>query len=297
MTDDASSHNPAHIAPSPPTSKVPLHRVSPEHKPMLSSDEVVREEPLEIRIRDTPIAVLMRTPGQDGELACGFVVTEGIVPARFVRFATHCRKVAPEIGRNIVHVLIPDHVKFDLERTTRNTTASSSCGVCGKASLASVFIEAPAPPRLSRPLNLSNIPAAFDALSAEQPIFDRTGGLHAAGLYNLRTGRLVTAREDIGRHNAVDKVIGRHVIKRNLPLKDHLLLVSGRVSFDITQKAQLAGIAAIAAVSAPSSLAIGLARENDMILIGFARGDRMNVYSGADQIVFDSPAPPSDAPE
>lgn len=258
-----------------------IARIVGDHVEGLITDQVAVEEPLEIRLRGVSLAVLMRTPGHDEELACGFVVTEGIVARTAVRYASHCRTVPPEAVGNVINVMIPDHVGFDPEAFRRQTFASSACGVCGKATLESIFLRADPLRRLSRPLSRPQIAAALEMMRASQPTFDQTGGVHAAGLHDLRRGRMVVVREDVGRHNAVDKVIGHAALQRRLPLSDHLLVVSGRAGFEIVQKALVAGIPALASVSAPSSLAVTLARAAGMVLVGFARGDALNVYSGA----------------
>lgn len=256
-----------------------------------AEDRLVREEPLEVRLRDTAVAVLMRTPGHDEELACGFVVTEGVVARGDVRFASHCRTVPLEARGNVINVMIPDRVAFDPEAWQRNTLASSACGVCGKATLDRLFVRADPLTPLARPLVPEEIGAAMAAMRAQQAVFDQTGGLHAAGLVDLRRGRLVVVREDVGRHNTVDKVIGWAALQRRLPLSDHLLVVSGRAGFEIVQKAWVAGIPALASVSAPSSLAVAMAQRAGMVLIGFVRGDRMNVYAGAEHTRQSDAAP------
>ncbi|MBH22909.1 MAG: sulfurtransferase FdhD [Myxococcales bacterium] len=251
------------------------------------ADQLVREEPLELRLRDVSVAVLMRTPGADEELACGFAVTEGIVAdPRDVRFAAHCRRAMPVYGRNVINLMVPDRLELDLERLRRNTFASSSCGVCGKATIDAVFVRS-APPELTVRVSLARVREAVAQMRASQRVFEATGGLHAAGLVNLRTGRLLAVREDVGRHNAVDKVIGRQVLRRALPLRDHMLVVSGRIGFEIAQKARVAGIPVMAAISAPSSLAVDLARKSGMVMIGFVRSERLNVYAGEKFIDLD----------
>jgi FdhD protein len=249
-----------------------------------SDDTVACEEPLEIRLGDTPLAVVMRTPGHDEELATGFLVTERVV--RSLSDVAAVARGAQAGGRraqgNTVSVMLRPGVKVDLEALRRNLYASSSCGVCGKATLANAL--AVAPP-LDDDLRLS---AAFfhelpERLRKAQAAFDRTGGLHAAGLFTA-DGELVVAREDVGRHNAVDKVVGHAARAGRLPLAGHVLLVSGRISFEIVQKALAARVPVVAAVSAPSSLAIELASAARMTLVGFLRGRGFNVYGRAERV-------------
>jgi len=241
-------------------------------------DLVACEEPLEIQLRGATLAVTMRTPGHDGELVRGFLVTERVVerPADIASIR-HCTVVSdPEAEENVINVVLRDDVAVDFEALRRNLFANSSCGVCGKASVENALGVAP-------PLD---DPARFDAaffrdladrLSTEQPLFARTGGLHAAALV-APSGALEVVREDIGRHNAVDKVIGWALERDRLPLTGHVLMVSGRISFEIAQKALAARIPVVAAVSAPSSLAVDLAERAGLMLVGFLRGGRFNVY-------------------
>ncbi len=249
-------------------------------------DDVVTEEPLEIRIAGQPVAVTMRTPGNDFELANGFLLTEGLVNApEQVRSIQTCSwKESGEF--NVVDVVLSaDAPPFDPASNGRNFYTTSSCGLCGKASIEAIrtrarFDVGSDPLRVSAAL-LASLP---DRLRAAQRVFERTGGLHAAGLFDAE-GALLCLREDVGRHNAVDKVIGWAAIERRIPLRSHLLLVSGRASFELTQKALMAGIPLLAAVSAPSSLAVELAEEAGMTVAGFVRGGAMNVYTGAERVV------------
>ncbi|MEN9735283.1 MAG: formate dehydrogenase accessory sulfurtransferase FdhD [Verrucomicrobiota bacterium] len=244
-------------------------------------DAVAGEEPLEIRVDTRPIAVVMRTPGRDDELALGFLVSEGLI-----RRPSEVRDVRPNprnASGNSIDVLLAPEVTVDFARLTRHVFASSSCGICGATSIQSVRRQFPplsAAPRVSA----ETLIALPDRLRESQTEFSRTGGLHAAGLFDV-SGRLLAVREDIGRHNAVDKLLGWGFREGRLPLQDLGLLVSGRVSFEIVQKALAGGIALVAAVSAPSSLAVEFARRNSQTLIGFLRDGRFNVYSGA----LDSP--------
>lgn len=261
------------------------------------TDVLAVEEPLEIRVLPDdrpngpgparaaiPVAVTMRTPGHDFELAAGFLFTEGLLHAvDQVRTISYC--VDPDLGGgreyNVVSVALRPGEPFDAGRLRRHFYASSSCGVCGKASLDALRARGVGP--VGDPdfrVGAATIARLGDALRGSQRIFDRTGGLHAAGLFDAG-GRLVQLREDVGRHNAVDKLVGWAFLERRLPLAGTLLVVSGRASFEIVQKAAAAGIPVVVAVSAPSSLACDAAREFGMTLVGFARGDRFNVYSGA----------------
>lgn len=243
----------------------------------VDTDVLVREEPLEIRVGSAPVAVVMRTPGHDEDLVRGFLRTERIVSSDAeIRSVRHCDVVdAPESEGNVALARLQPHVHFDLARFRRNMFASSSCGICGKASVeqaldvASPFAD---PPHVSVPRML----AWLDAMRTEQELFEQTGGLHAAAAFD-DADELVAVREDVGRHNAVDKVVG---VVGDRPVAG--LAVSGRVSFEIVQKALAARIPAIVAVSAPSSLAVSLAEASNMTLVAFARGERAAVYSGVD---------------
>lgn len=249
------------------------------------TDDVVREEPLEIRIGGVSIAVVMRTPGHDEELAMGFLATEGVVddPAA-IRSLKHCTVVDdPAAENNVIVATLQPGVDVDLARLRRNLYASSSCGLCGKATIDQVMRRC-AP--LSDDLRVSvqrlySLPAL---LRAAQTVFARTGGLHAAGLFSLHGDALVV-REDVGRHNAVDKVVGWALGQGRLPLQGHVLMVSGRVSYEITLKAIAAGIPMIAAVSAPSSLAIDLAARSGLTLAAFLRDEKLSVYACPERIV------------
>jgi FdhD protein len=233
-------------------------------------DTVATEDPLEIRLGETPLAVVMRTPGDDEDLVTGFLITEGILLA-----PDEIRDIE-RIDASRVAVHLRDGLDVDVARFQRNMFMSSSCGVCGKTSIEQVRLFArPAAAFTIAPGILATL---TDRLRSHQPTFDTTGGLHAAGLFDS-SGRLAAAREDVGRHNAVDKVIGS-VARSAWPLPELVLVVSGRQSFEIVQKAAVAGIGGIVGVSAPSSLAVELAREIGMLLVGFSRGSRFNVYSG-----------------
>ncbi|MFY9552623.1 MAG: formate dehydrogenase accessory sulfurtransferase FdhD [Thermoanaerobaculia bacterium] len=257
-------------------------------------DRVTVEEPLEIRVGAETLAVTMRTPGNDFELAAGWLLSEGIVhrPEEIVRLE-HCREVqSPEEEGNVVVVRATVPAGTLLDRARRLLVTTSSCGLCGKASIEAVHGRFPAvdsPARVS-PAVLAALPGA---LRRAQTTFGQTGGLHGAGIFAL-DGRLLCVREDVGRHNAVDKAIGALFREGRVPLSEAILLVSGRTSFEIVQKAVAAGIPIVAAVSAPSSLAIDLARGSGVALIGFLREGGFNLYSGEERV--DAPSPARSAP-
>ena len=242
-------------------------------------DAIAVEEPLEIRVGGKSVAVVMRTPGHDRELAAGFLVTEGIVRRREdVLDLVYCRTDGGKPEENILDALLAPGAKVDLEKLTRHVFTSSSCGICSKATIDAV--QAQFPP-IAKPLQpkRSVLTALPEKLRAAQAAFDVTGGLHASALFDL-AGTLQVVREDVGRHNALDKVVGHAFFAETLPLTDTLLLVSGRVSFEIMQKALAAGIPCVAAISAPTSAAVEFARASGQVLVGFLRGERMNVYAG-----------------
>jgi len=229
-------------------------------------DRVAVEEPLEIRIGGEPVAVTMRTPGHDEELALGFCLSEGLRPT--------AARVPDDLAANTVDVEAPG---FDPERLRRSFYTTSSCGVCGKGALEAVAVEAP---RVESELcvSLAVVASLPDRLRESQATFEATGGLHATGLFSA-AGELVCAREDVGRHNAMDKVIGRAFLDGLLPLAEHVLCVSGRLSFELVQKAAVAGCPILVAVGAPSSLAVELAADRGITLCGFVRGGTANVYT------------------
>jgi FdhD protein len=250
-------------------------------------DRLATEEPLEIRVarigdEPVPLAVTMRTPGSDFELAVGLLVSEGVVRHRddvvSVRYCTD----GPQLF-NIVTVDLRERVRLDRDRLARNLTMTSACGICGKASIESIACDAEVftggKPRVRGDV-VARLP---DALRAGQRLFDATGGLHAAGLF-APSGDLVVAREDVGRHNAVDKVTGFLLMEGGLPASDRVLVVSGRASFEIMQKAAAAGIPFVAAVGAPSSLAVQTSRDLGMTLCGFVRDGGFNVYAGFERV-------------
>lgn len=250
----------------------------PTHKALGSDpltpalDLLAVEEPLEIRVNGRPLSITMRTPGNDGELAAGFLFTEGILTERADVLAVDC-------GENRVTLTLADGVAAG---TSRNFYTTSSCGVCGKASIESLHAAGCAmlsPVAVSRDV-IHGLPAK---LRETQAAFDHTGGLHGAGMFNT-AGNLQMVREDVGRHNAVDKLIGAAFLEDRLPLADHILMLSGRASFELVQKAAMAGIPVVAAVGAPSSLAVQTAMRFGMTLLGFVRDGRFNVYCGAGNI-------------
>jgi FdhD protein len=239
-------------------------------------DQVAIEEPLEIRLHGRAFAVIMRTPGADCELAAGFLFSERVIrSADELGAIAHCAE-----GPNIVNATLAGEAERRIERVMadrRNVTMNSSCGLCGRQTLESLAVDVE-PIASAWTTSSSMILDLPTKLRAAQTVFDETGGLHAAGLFS-RDGALVDVAEDVGRHNAVDKVVGRRLMREQLPLADHILCVSGRTSFEILQKALFAGISMVAAVSAPSSLAIDLANEFGITLIGFVRGKTFNVYA------------------
>ncbi|MFF8311541.1 formate dehydrogenase accessory sulfurtransferase FdhD [Streptomyces lydicus] len=259
-------------------------------------DTLVAEEPLEIRLNGKPLAITMRTPGDDFALAAGFLVSEGVLgAAEELQNILYCAG-ATEDGVNTYNVVdvktAPGVVIPDLT-LERNVYTTSSCGLCGKASLDAVRTTArwqldtsPDTPVRLDPATLSALP---DRLRSAQRVFERTGGLHAAALFTTE-GELLDAREDVGRHNAVDKIVGRALQQGLLPLSSAVLMVSGRASFELAQKAVMAGIPVLAAVSAPSSLAVDLAQETGLTLVGFLRGSSMNVYAGEHRLTLDAAA-------
>lgn len=256
-------------------------------------DTLVAEEPLEIRLNGKPLAITMRTPGDDFALAAGFLVSEGVLGrADELQNIVYCAGATVDGSNtyNVVDVRTAPGVVIPDITLERNVYTTSSCGLCGKASLDSVRTTArwaiddgaDAPPVRLEPALLAGLP---DRLRAAQRVFDRTGGLHAAALFT-EDGELLDVREDVGRHNAVDKLVGRALQRGDLPLSRTVLLVSGRASFELAQKAVMAGIPVLAAVSAPSSLAVDLAAETGLTLVGFLRGPSMNVYAGEHRIAL-----------
>lgn len=247
-----------------------------------TSDAVATEEPLEIRVRGQAIAITMRTPGHDAELAAGFLLSENILQKRDdITEIAHCREGDAARTENILNVFLAPDVTVDLKQLTRHVFASSSCGMCGKASIESVH-QSFQPLASEISVSATLLCSLPDKLREAQPTFDQTGGLHAAGIFTSM-GDLLVSREDVGRHNAVDKAIG-HQFLADVDLSQSILTVSGRVSFEILQKALAARIPIIVAVSAPSSLAVEFAQQNGQILAGFVRGQTLNIYSGSDRV-------------
>jgi FdhD protein len=243
-------------------------------------DYLAAEEPLEIRVGKDPLSVTMRTPGHDLELAAGFLLTEGFVQRRSQILALEDDPGGDGENRgNVVRTELAPDATPDFEKMRRHFFATSSCGICGKASIDSVRARTLQPPNPSFRLDTDVLVRLPDLLRESQAVFGRTGGLHAAALFDA-SGKLLVLREDIGRHNAVDKVIGWALLEDRTPLGDAILLVSGRGGFEIVQKAIVAGLPVVASVSAPSSLAVQLARELRLTLIGFLRGRRFVVYAG-----------------
>ena len=247
-------------------------------------DFLAAEEPLEIRIGENPLSVTMRTPGHDVELAAGFLFTEGLVQRReqIVALENAANEDDGKRG-NVVRADVVSEALPDFDKLRRHFFAASSCGICGKASIDAVrsrLLRTPNSEFRVKPELIVSLP---DVLRSAQDVFERTGGLHAAALFDSG-GKLLIVREDIGRHNAVDKVVGWALLNGRIPLSDSVLLVSGRGGFEIIQKATVAGIPVVASVSAPSSLAVQLARELRLTLIGFLRGKRFVVYAGEERL-------------
>jgi FdhD protein len=249
-------------------------------------DRAATEEPLEIRLGATPFVVIMRTPGSDRELAAGFLLSERLVRARGdIGAIRHCTEGDEAARANVLNVWLAGAAA---ERAAarvaerRFVTANSSCGVCGRRSIDDLMNNVPAIDGAWR-VGRAVVASLSERLRAAQHTFDETGGLHAAGLFDLE-GTLLRAAEDVGRHNAVDKVIGGEVLEGRVPMEERLLFVSGRTSFEIVQKAVVAGIPLVASVSAPSSLAVDVARQAGVTLVGFVRGDTFNIYTAPERI-------------
>ncbi len=272
------------------TVAVPVVRWGSAARRGAGPDEVVAEEPLEIRValegsdRSDPIAVTMRTPGHDFELAAGFSLTEGIVrSATEIRGIRYCAPPGEEQQFNVVTVDVARSTGFDPERFRRNTYTTSSCGICGRATLDQLRVAGLRPPASTLALDPERLAELPDRLASVQPVFARTGGLHATGIADPE-GRLLLAREDVGRHNAFDKVVGRLALDGQLPASARVAVVSGRASFELVQKSIVAGVPVLAAVGAPSHLAVALAREFGTTLVGFVRPGGFTVYAGAERL-------------
>ena len=245
-------------------------------------DSLVGEEPLQIRLGKRPLSVTMRTPGDDFELAVGFLFTEGII--RSAKDVTNLRYGnGSGANQNIVEVELKRHKTLDLKRFKRNFVANSSCGLCGKAYIEGCLLQGIKRPNLRFRLDPEILCSLPETLRSAQVLFDRTGGLHAAALFEA-SGKLIAAREDVGRHNAVDKLIGWALLQGRVPLADCALLASGRGGFEIIQKSLLAGVPLLASVSAASDLAVQLARECGLTLVGFLRGRRFVCYCGEERL-------------
>jgi FdhD protein len=266
-----------------------VHRARRAHE----QDALVIEEPLEIRLatgdpasrRKQSISITMRTPGHDFELAVGFLCSEGIIQAVDDLAALPVTPPKATPNCNIVEVHLRAGLQLDTGRLLRHFYTTSSCGVCGKASLDALRVRGCSPLPQDRPsIRAKTVHDLPSKLRRAQSVFNSTGGLHAAAIFDVN-GNLICVREDVGRHNAVDKVIGNQLLAGKLPLNDFLLMVSGRTSFEIVQKALMAGVPVVAAVSAPSSLAVSLAEEFGMTLLGFVRGQKFNIYTRAQRIL------------
>ncbi len=257
-------------------------------------DLLAVEEPLEIRLgfgkkenrEQKKIAVTMRTPGNDFELALGFLFTEGIIKEKgAISSIQYCTELqTKENNYNVVRIELNDQIDFDLSKLQRNFYTTSSCGVCGKASIDAVYQQCDKSKKANFPISPSLLLKLPEALKNLQQVFAYTGGLHACALFDKK-GELLLSREDVGRHNALDKLIGACIGSNQNSFKESILLLSGRASFELIQKAAMAGIPVVASVGAPSSLALDLAKENDITLIGFLRDQRFNVYCGEQRII------------
>lgn len=276
------------------TTRRRVTRITVGSVPVVREDQLAVEEPLEIRVGGTALAITMRTPGHDFDLAAGFLVSEGVIWAgEHFSAARYCAGATAEglNTYNVLDVTLAPGIDPPDPSLERNFYTTSSCGLCGKASIDAVRTVS----RYSDEADPLTIDAALlvtfpERLREGQDVFEKTGGLHAAALFDAVTGEMLVLREDVGRHNAVDKVIGWAVKQNRLPLRGTVLQVSGRASFELTQKASMAGIPLLAAVSAPSSLAVELAAETGITVVGFLRGDSMVVYTNAQRVT--SAAPP-----
>jgi FdhD protein len=261
------------------------------------NDAIAIEEPLEIRLEHGPagervvqsISVTMRTPGNDAELASGFLFTEGIINnVACIQQVQHCFIACAENRENVIQVSLAENVLPHLQNTERNFYTTSSCGVCGKGSIEAIrTVSSYNTPPDTNSVNTDVLITLPDTLRLHQKVFADTGGLHASALFTTE-GELLLLREDVGRHNALDKLIGAAINQNRLPLNNLILLLSGRISFELVQKAVMAGVNIIAAVGAPSSLAIQLAQEFNITLVGFLRGQRFNIYTAPERILIPS---------
>ncbi len=258
----------------------PVIRYARGQREIEQPDQLAAEEPLEIRVEGHSIAVVMRTPGHDRELAAGFLVTENLIRSAADIFdITQCG----EAEGQVVNVTLKNPAAFDPAKLTRNVFSSSSCGVCSKATIEAVR-QSFAPVESDCAIRAETLLRLPAALRERQETFNQTGGLHACALFDLE-GNPRHVREDVGRHNALDKLIGHALLEHRLPLRDQVLLLSGRVSFEMMQKALAAGIPIVAAISAPTTLAVEFARENNQTLVAFLRGETMNIYAGFERVL------------
>ena len=273
------------------THRRPVTRIRLGHATITRPDTLAAEEPLEIRVAGKQFAITMRTPGSDFELAAGFLVSEGVIARRDdYASACYCGGTLADGSNtyNVVDVTLADGVAPPAPELAKAFYTTSSCGICGKASISAVrTVSQHAVEHDPTTIAVSRLLAFPDELRLRQAIFDRTGGLHAAALFDNATGELLALREDVGRHNAVDKVVGWALTNDRLPLSGTTLQVSGRASFELVQKASMAGIPVLSAVSAPSSLAADLAEELGLTLIGFVRGDSLVIYTRPDRVRID----------
>jgi len=253
-------------------------------------DFLAAEEPLEIHVGRKTLGVALRTPGNDRELVAGLLFTEGLIKRIDQVLRIDCADSSEDGERNLAHVALRRGIKLARDIGKRSFSAGSACGACGKATIERLRTGGVRRPNAAARFDAELLCALPDKLRAAQAVFGRTGGLHAAGIFDAR-GELLVLREDIGRHNAVDKVIGWALLAGRIPLSDHVLLVSGRGGFEIVQKALVAGIPLLASVSAPSSLAVQLARELGLTLVGFLRGRRFVIYAGEERLSVSSAAP------
>ncbi len=268
-------------------------RVVEAGKARVQKDLLATEEPLEIRLRNQSetrsISVTMRTPGADFELAAGFLFAEGFISSRDdieqLSFCVGDDSCLGDQQYNIVTADLRSHVILDPQLLNRNFGVTSACGICGKSSLDQIERRGIAPLLYGNRVSFEKLQALPDKLREAQGLFETTGGIHAAGLFNL-DGELIAIREDVGRHNAVDKLIGWALLNGKLPLTDRIVMASGRTSFEISQKCVTAGVPILCAVSAPSSLAVDLSKRFNLTLVGFLRGDRFNIYHGVERIEF-----------
>ncbi len=258
---------------------IAIHRLAPRAGLRAAEDLVAVEEPLEIRVEGQTVAIVMRTPGEDRELAAGFLLTEGVIKsARDLFDLTTCVASAA----NVVDAALARPSGFDLAKLSRHVFTSSGCGICGKTSIVAAM-KRRKPLRDPVRISVKTILALPARLAREQTAFKATGGLHACALFSSE-GELVAVREDVGRHNALDKLIGWALLEKRTPLAGHVVLLSGRSSFEMIQKAHAAGIAVVVAIGAPSSLAVDFARKAGVTLCGFVRGRSMNVYAGTERV-------------